>query len=58
MIRYLLAAMLVAFTGTAFAAKESFSLKVNAILLEQSSQKGARLVAEMQGVDWAQGVKK
>ena len=58
MVRFLLTAMLVAFTGTAFAAKESFSLKVNAILLEQSSQKGTRLVATMQGVDWAQGVKK
>ena len=58
MIRYLLAAILVVHLGTAFAAKESLTLEVNTIILEQPSQKGDRLVAELQGVDWSHGVKK
>ena len=58
MVKSLLVVILVVHVGTAFAAKESLTLKVNAIILEQTSKKGDRLVAELQGVDWAPGVKK
>ena len=58
MVKSLLAVILVVHLGTAFAAKESLTLEVNTIILEQPSQKGDRLVAELQGVDWAHGVKK
>ena len=58
-LQTLFVTILVSLVGSpAFAAKETLTLKVNAIILEQTTQKGDSLVGEMLGVDWAPGVKK